>query len=338
MTARSEAGTDPAREPAANDAAAPALNAEALRMLDEVVAGLSASPRTLPAKYFYDERGSALFDRITELDEYYLTRTETAILTGHIEQIAGAIGPRALVVEPGSGSSVKTRILLDHLDDPVGYVPIDISGEHLRGAAEKLRERHPDVPILPLEADFTQPLTLPVPPIPPERRVVYFPGSTIGNFTMLEAARLLTRMRRLAGPGGAVLIGFDRLKDRDRLLAAYDDAEGVTADFNLNILRHINRQLDGDFDPAGFEHRAVFNEDASRIEMHLVSRRPQTVRLAGHTFRFAAGDAIVTEHSHKYAPDAFADLAASAGLEATGSWTDADELFAVQLLEPAAER
>jgi dimethylhistidine N-methyltransferase len=306
-------------------------------MEEDVVAGLSGSPRTLPSKYFYDEAGSALFDRITELDEYYLTRTETEIMRAHVTEIADVIGPRALVVEPGSGSSVKTRILLDHLQDPVGYVPIDISGEHLRATAAVLRRRHPSIPILPLEADFTRPLTLPTPPRSPERRVVYFPGSTIGNFTMLEATRLLARMRRLAGPGGAVLVGFDLLKNRALLLAAYDDAEGVTARFNLNLLAHLNRELGADFDLSGFEHRAQFNEEASRIEMHLVSVRPQTVHIGDHTFSFDAGEVIVTEHSHKYSPEAFAELAASAGLEATASWTDEDDLFCVQLLEGAAE-
>ena len=310
-----------------------ARRAERSAMLAEVVEGLSSSPRSLPSKYFYDERGSRLFDRITELDEYYLTRTEISILREHIGEISAAIGPRALVVEPGSGSSVKTRILLDHLEDPVGYVPIDISGEHLRAAAGKLRSRHPDVPILPLEADFTEPLTLPAPPRPPRRRVVYFPGSTIGNFTMLEAARLLGRMRRLAGAGGAILIGYDLLKERARLLAAYDDAEGVTAAFNRNLLEHLNRALGADFDPSGFEHRAPFDEEGSRIEMHLVSRRHQDVHLDGHTFRFAPGDTIVTEHSHKYSPEAFSALTASAGLSSVGAWTDAEQLFRVELLQ-----
>jgi dimethylhistidine N-methyltransferase len=302
-------------------------------MYEEVVAGLSSFPRTLPSKYFYDETGSRLFDQITRLDEYYLTRAETEIMEAHAADMARAIGPGALLVEFGSGSSVKTGILLDHLEGPAGYVPIDISGDYLHMVAARLRRRYPALPILPLEADFTRPLALQQPPIPPRRRVVYFPGSTIGNFSGLEAVRLLGRMRTLAGKGGAVLIGFDLLKSRERLHAAYNDPAGVTARFNLNLLEHVNRVLGADFDPGGFEHRAPFNEEASRIEMHLVSRRAQTVQVGPHRFHFEPGDMIVTEHSHKYAPDAFAALAATAGLRAVAEWTDAEGLFCVQLLE-----
>ena len=309
------------------------LSAAQRQMFVDVVAGLSSSPKTLSSKYFYDEAGSRLFDEITGLNEYYLTRTETAIMERHVAAMTAALGPDVLLVEFGSGSSVKTRILLDHMERPAGYVPIDISGEYLNTVAATLRRQHPEVPILPLVADFTAPLTLPTPPRPPARRVVYFPGSTIGNFPVLEAARLLRRMRSLAGPGGAVLIGFDLVKPLDRLHAAYNDAAGVTARFNLNLLARINGELGADFDLEAFRHHAPFNEEASRIEMHLVSRTHQAAHVGDHAFVFEAGESILTEFSHKYTPDAFGELALSAGLRATRSWTDADGLFCVQLLE-----
>jgi dimethylhistidine N-methyltransferase len=304
-------------------------------MLDEVVEGLSSQPKTLPSKYFYDEAGSKLFDEITELDEYYLTRTETGIMQRCASEIAEEIGPGALIVEPGSGSSVKTRILLDHVDAPAGYVPVDISGDYLVDAAEKLCREHPGLSVLPLVADFTEPMALPSPPTPPRRTVVYFPGSTIGNFPVLEATRLLKRLRSLVGPEGAVLIGFDLAKDVDVLEAAYDDARGVTARFNLNVLAHINSELDADFDLDAFEHRAPFNAAAARIEMYLVSRRAQRVHVDGHCFTFARGEPILTEYSHKYTLESFADLAGAAGLVARRTWTDPDHLFCVQMLEPS---
>ena len=302
------------------------------RMFDEVIAGLSASPRSLPSKYFYDEAGSRLFDEITRLDEYYLTRAETRIMEAHAGDMARAIGPGALLVEFGSGSSVKTQVLLDCLDGPAGYMPIDISGDYLEAVAGRLRKRHPGVPILPVVADFTEPLSLPRPPTKPVRRIVYFPGSTIGNFPVLAAVRLLGRMRGLAGRGGAVLIGFDLLKSRARLHAAYNDEAGVTARFNLNLLEHVNREIGADFDLDGWEHRAPFNEEASRIEMHLVSRRGQTVHVGDRAFEFAAGEVIVTEFSHKYTREAFAELAGTAGLRSVSEWADPEGLFCVQLL------
>ncbi|MDH5590593.1 MAG: L-histidine N(alpha)-methyltransferase [Gemmatimonadota bacterium] len=306
-----------------------------LEMLEDVIEGLSRTPKMIPPKYFYDEKGSRLFDEITRLDEYYLTRAETALMEEHAREIAGEIGPGALIIEPGSGSSAKTRILLDALIDPVGYVPVDISGAYLEQVAAGLRLEYPAVPILPLAADFTEPLdALPEPPRPPTRRIVYFPGSTIGNFTELEAERLLTRMRRMAGAGGGVLVGFDLLKSVEVLLPAYDDAAGVTARFNLNLLARLNAELGADFDLCAFRHQAPFNEAASRMEMHLVSVRSQEVRVGGRTFAFGEGERLVTEYSYKYAPEAFAALAASAGLAARRSWTDAGGLFCVQLLVP----
>lgn len=314
--------------------AAEELEASRAQMLADVVAGLSSDPRTLPSKYFYDEVGSRLFDEITELPEYYLTRTETAIMERHVGEMAAAVGSDALLVEFGSGSSVKTKILLDALDRPAGYVPIDISGDYLEQVAERLREEHPGLDVLPLVADFTQELTLPTPPRTPARRVVYFPGSTIGNFSLLEAARLLTRTRRLAGPGGGVLMGFDRIKPLPILHAAYNDAAGVTAEFNKNLLLRLNHELGANIDVDAFRHEAPFNAQASRIEMHLVSERDQTVRLGSHVFDFADGDRILTEHSHKYSMESFAELASEAGLVARQSWTDDDAMFCVQYLEP----
>lgn len=303
------------------------------RMLEEVAAGLSTAPKTLPSKYFYDDAGSRLFDRITELDEYYLTRAETAIMERHAPDMAREMGSGVRLVEFGSGSSAKTRILLQAMHRPAAYVPVDISAEYLEQVAQRLRRAHPGVPILPLPADFTGPLELPALPGRPARSVVYFPGSTIGNFQVLEASRLLTRMRRLAGPGGGVLMGFDLLKPLARLLPAYNDEAGVTAEFNLNLLRHLNRELDTDFDLEGFRHDAPFNPRASRIEMHLVSLKHQTVRVGDRTFTFRAGERLVTEYSHKYTPESFAELAESAGLAARRSWTDPEELFCVQWME-----
>ena len=305
-------------------------------MLEDVLAGLSKTRKTISSKYFYDENGSRIFDEITRLDEYYLTRAETTLMRAYAEEMAAEIGPEALLIELGSGSSIKTRILLDVLPDLVAYVPVDISREHLERTAAGLRSEYPRVPVFPVAADFTRPLeALPAPPRPPARRLVYFPGSTIGNFTILEAERLLARIRRLAGPGGAVLLGFDLLKPVDVLLPAYNDPGGVTARFNLNVLARLNAELGADFDLRAFRHEAPFNREASRIEMHLVSERRQDVHIGGRTFEFEPEERVVTEYSHKYSPEAIASLAASAGLVGGRRWTDPDGLFCVQILEPA---
>jgi dimethylhistidine N-methyltransferase len=303
-------------------------------MRDEVVKGLSASPKCLPSKYFYDEAGSELFDEITGLEEYYLTRTETSIMEQFAAEMASEIGERALLVELGSGSSAKTRVLLDHLEAPAGYVPIDISGDYLDRVADRLRWDHPGLHVMPLVADFTEPFEVPVAPTRPTRRIAYFPGSTIGNFPVLEAGRLLRRLRSMVGPGGGVLIGFDLVKPTEIVEAAYDDDAGVTARFNLNILAHVNIALGTDFDLDGFFHRAPFNTEAARIEMYLVSRRRQEVSLGAHVFGFESGEPILTEYSHKYTLDSFADLAGSAGLTPKRTWTDRDNLFCVQFLVP----
>ena len=299
---------------------------------DEVWAGLSHSQKTLPCKYFYDERGSALFESICEVPEYYPTRTELSIMEARAPAMASLLGARCLLVEYGSGSSRKTRLLLDCLRDAAGYVPIDISREALSESARALVAAYPALEVLPVCADYTETFELPRPRALPERRGVYFPGSTIGNFTPPQAQRFLARMARVAGPSGALLIGIDLAKDRATLERAYDDAAGVTAAFNQNLLVRINRELDGSFDVTRFRHHAYYNETAGRIEMHLVSSVAQTVRVAGRPFWFAAGETIHTENSYKYDVAHFAALAAGVGLAVREVWTDARQRFSVQYL------
>ena len=303
-------------------------------MCEEVLAGLHESQKTLPCKYFYDERGSALFEAICELPEYYLTRTELGIMETHVSAMGAALGPGLLLVEPGSGSGVKTRLLLEHLPRPVAYVPVDISREALMPSAERLQRLFPALEVLPVCADFSQAFSVPLPRRRVTRHAVYFPGSTIGNFTPAETVGLLRHMRHLAGLDGALLIGVDLLKDKAVLERAYDDAAGVTAQFNLNILARINRELDADFDLQGFEHRAVFNQAESCIEMHLVSARAQEVRVAGDRFRFKSGEHILSERSYKHSPEGFAVLAAQAGLRIDQQWTDDRRYFSVICLVP----
>jgi dimethylhistidine N-methyltransferase len=303
------------------------------RFCIDVLAGLSRARKTLPCKYLYDERGSALFERICELDEYYPTRTELAILAAYADEMAERLGARCLLVEYGSGSGRKTRLLLDHLCEPAGYVPIDISSEALAASARALAADYPGLEVLPVCADYTEPLELPRPARPAARRGVFFPGSTIGNFTPLEAQRFLGRMARVAGVGGGMLIGVDLRKDRSVLEPAYDDALGVTAAFNKNLLARINRELGADFELDRFRHLARWNAAAGRVEMHLVSEVEQRVRVADAEFRFAAGETIHTENSYKYALDEFAALAAQAGLAVRRVWTDRDAMFSVQYLD-----
>lgn len=301
--------------------------------LADVLAGLAATPKTLPCKYLYDARGSELFDRICELEEYYPTRTELAILRAHAAAIARRLGPRALLVEYGTGSARKTRILLDALEDPVAYVPVDISGEHLARSAAALDRRHPELEVLPVAADFTAAFTLPQPRREPGRRVAFFPGSTIGNFAGADARAMLSSIARTCGPGGGLLIGADLDKDPAVLERAYDDAAGVTAAFNRNLLARIDRELDADFDLDRFRHEARYDRERLRIEMRLVSTVDHTVRIDGHAIRFAAGEPIITEHSHKYTLGGFAALARSAGWEVVEVWTDEREWFSVQYLQ-----
>jgi dimethylhistidine N-methyltransferase len=301
----------------------------------DVLRGLGAPAKELPCKYFYDEAGSELFERITELEEYYPTRTELSIMRRHAAEMAGLLGPRCLLVEYGSGSSTKTRLLLDRLRDPAGYVPIDVSGEHLRRAARAIAADYPAVEVLPLCGDFTRPLGLPVPRQPAARRVVYFPGSTIGNFTPDETVALLRLTAGLCGRGGGLLLGADLRKDRGVLEAAYNDRRGVTAAFNLNLLVRINRELAADFAVEQFAHRAVYNARAGRIEMYLVSRREQRVHVGGAEFRFAAGESICTEYSYKYRLRDLHDLAGAAGFQVERFWTDEREYFSVHYLAVA---
>lgn len=301
-------------------------------MRSEILGGLAASPKTLPAKYFYDERGSKLFDAICELPEYYLTRTELAIMQASAADMANVLGPRALLVEPGSGSSAKTRLLLDKLHWPCAYVPVDISREHLVIAADRLNRQYPALEVLPVHADFSQRFALPVPRLPAACTVIYFPGSTIGNFEPDAAVALLKQLQQLAGRKGALLIGVDLNKDRTVLEAAYNDAAGVTEAFNLNLLERINRELHADFNAQRFQHHAPYNQAEGRIEMHLVSRNNQIVHIGENIVRFRAGEAIVTEYSYKHTLPGFAALAAQAGWKVRKVWTDDKRWFSVQYL------
>jgi dimethylhistidine N-methyltransferase len=302
---------------------------------DDVIDGLQRSQKTLPSKYFYDAEGSRLFDCICELDAYYPTRTELAIMERHIDDIGRRIGPRAMLIEPGSGSSLKTRILLDHLPEVAAYVPVEICREHLEQAAADLAAIYPDVQILPLCADFTEDFELPASDCQPSRKVVFFPGSTIGNFMPDQARRLLRQMADLAGRGGGLLIGVDLKKDRRILERAYNDQAGVTAAFNRNLLVRINRELDADFDLDTFSHRAFYNAQRGRVEMHLVSDAEQSVMVDGVQIDFDEGESIRTECSHKYSVQEFRDLAASAGYREVDLWIDPDRLFSVQFFEVA---
>lgn len=299
---------------------------------DEILAGLHAQQKMLPSKYFYDTRGSELFDAICGLPEYYPTRTELGIMETHLPEMAAALGPRLLLVEPGSGSSLKTKLLLEALRKPVAYVPVDISRTHLVNAADQLNQRYPDLEVLPVCADFSQPFELPQPSRAIERVAIYFPGSTIGNFEPTAAVRLLKQLRQLAGADSALLIGVDLRKDLLILEAAYNDRAGVTADFNLNILRRINQEMNGDFDLARFRHEAPFNSAESRIEMHLVSATAQIVHVGDETFSFREGEHIVTEYSYKHTLEGFAKLAEKAGYRVEQVWTDDRRWFSVQYL------
>jgi dimethylhistidine N-methyltransferase len=298
----------------------------------DVLRGLSAVPKEIPCKYFYDEAGSKLFERICELEEYYLTRTELAIMERHAAEMAALIGPACLLIEYGSGSSVKSRLLLDRLDAPAAYVPIDISRPQLQKSAAALARDYPRLEILPVCADFTRPLDLPASTRKPPRRVVYFPGSTIGNFTPDEAVKLLRRTARLGGAGSGLLLGVDRKKDPQVLHAAYNDGQGITAAFNVNLLTHINRELGADFQTEQFWHYAYYNPTEGRIEMHLVSRRGQAVRVAGEEFALAEGETIHTEYSYKYSPADLRHLAAAGGYEVRHTWTDDRDYFSVLYL------
>lgn len=294
-----------------------------------ILRGLTAPQKHISPKYFYDQRGSELFDEICALPEYYPTRTELALMDRHLPEVAELVGPCAAVIEFGAGSNVKVRELLDHLERPAAYVPVEISGDYLVEQCKDLARDYPNVHVQPVLADFTQPFELPRHPVEPARNLVFFPGSTIGNFTRPEALRLLEVMRLEAKPGGALLIGVDLRKNRRTVEAAYNDSAGVTAEFNLNVLHRLNRELDANFDLDTFEHRAVYDESEGRIEMRLVSRRDQTVTVSDIPIDFAAGEHIVTEYSHKYSLEEFRGVARRAGFTPERSWMDEQRLFSV---------
>ncbi|MAL03498.1 MAG: L-histidine N(alpha)-methyltransferase [Arenimonas sp.] len=304
-------------------------------LLGDVLAGLSASPKRLPSKYFYDRRGSELFEEITRQPEYYLTRTELALIEDCAPRVAAAVGPRAHVVEYGSGSGRKTRLLLDALEDPVAYTPVEISRSALVGSVQRLDEEFGPVQMLPVLGDFTQRIPLPEPGREARRVLVFFPGSTLGNLTDAESVRLLKAMRETMGDNGAALIGIDLQKSPALIEAAYNDAAGVTAAFTLNLLVRLNRELGADFDLDGFRHRAVYVPEAGRIETFIDSQRAQTVTVQGRAFAFAAGEAMQVEYSHKYTDEGFAALAARAGLQVVQGWNDPRDWFGLRLLQPA---
>jgi dimethylhistidine N-methyltransferase len=295
-----------------------------------VIDGLQQSQKQISSKFLYDERGSKLFDRICELDEYYPTRTEIGIMQDHVDAMGEAIGSQARLVELGSGSSLKTRVLLDHLDDLVVYVPIDISRAHLVQAAETIAADYPETPVQPLCADYTSAFDLPQPPQPAARTVVYYPGSTVGNFRPEQARAFLGRIAEGLDGDDGLLIGVDLKKDVDVLEAAYNDAEGVTAAFNKNLLRRMNRELDATFDLDRFEHWSFWNEEEGCMESHLRSTTDQTVTVAGEPFSFEEGETIHTEYSYKYTLDEFADLVGEAGFSVEQVWTDERDYFSVQ--------
>lgn len=296
---------------------------------DAVLFGLGHQPKTLPCKFFYDTRGSELFEEICKVPEYYLTRTEIAILEGYAGEIASRIGRHCRLIELGSGASIKVRILLQALETPAAYVPVDISRELLRQAAAQVAGDFPDVPVVAVCADYTRSFPLPPLPGPPGKRVGFFPGSTIGNFEPDGVVRFLRHCGEFLGPQGEMLIGADMKKDPDILNAAYNDRAGTNAAFNLNLLDRINRELDGDIDVERFEHVAFYNPDRGRMELYVKSLADQTGTIAGRSFAFAKDELIHTENSYKYAIDEFRALAARAGFLAVHTWTDQNNLFSV---------
>ncbi len=299
----------------------------------DVLDGLSRPQKQLPCKYLYDARGSELFEQICELDEYYPTRTELTIMEEHVGRMARCIGPRVRLVEMGAGSGRKTEVLLAALEQPAAYLPVDISASALEQCASRLRAAFEELEVLPVCDDYTARIDLPRPETSFEATAAYFPGSTLGNFSRERARAFLGRLASLVGDGGGVLIGIDLVKDSDVLEFAYNDASGVTAAFNLNLLERINRELGAEIDVDNFRHHAVWNEARGRIEMHLVSQCDQTLAVGGELFHMSRDEFIVTEHSHKFTPDEFEELAAAAGLQPKQMWTDERGWFSVWYLE-----
>ena len=305
------------REPATSD------------FLSDVIAGLSSDPRTLPCKYFYDARGAALFQKICELPEYYITRTEIDILDRHRREIAAHLGTNIELIGLGTGAGTKTRILIEALEKPAVYIPVDISKKQLRESTALFQQIFPDLEILPVCADYLQSVVLPSPRRKAARKIVYFPGSTIGNFEPREATDFLRRIANLCGGEGGLLIGVDLQKDRHVIEAAYNDSAGVTAEFNLNLLTRANHELGADFDLAAWHHHAIYNSREGRIEMYLISETRQRVHIEGHQFDFRAGEKILTEYSYKHTPEGFAALARNAGFEFQKMWSDEARLFGI---------
>ena len=300
--------------------------------LAEVLIGLRKPQKELPSKYFYDERGSYLFERICELEEYYIPRIEASIMQAHIKEMAELIGPHVLLIEYGSGNCEKVRFLLDHLHNPVAYVPIDISRRQLLHMTSKLVSEYPKLEVHPVCADYLSSFDLPASKRRTERIVVYFPGSTIGNFDPIPAKHFLEHVASVCGMAGALLIGVDLKKDPAVLHSAYNDKEGITAAFNLNLLQRINQELDYDFQPEWFQHYAFYNPWVSRVEMHLVSQRDQVVNPNGEIISFTRGESIWTESSYKYNLDEFKQMAAAAGFKVERVWMDERQWFSVQYL------
>jgi dimethylhistidine N-methyltransferase len=299
--------------------------------LSESLAGLGAEQKTLSCKYFYDEQGSDLFQKICDLPEYYVTRTETKLLRDISDEIADVIGSGCEMIEYGTGSSEKMRIVLDALKEPAAFIAVDISREHLLQVTESLAADRPDLTVHAVCADFTQPFDLPA-RTGGGNHVAFFPGSSLGNFTHEGAVNFMAGIAETVGPDGGLLIGIDLKKDVAILEAAYDDAQGVTAAFNMNLLVRLNAEFGANFDLDGFRHKALYNEDIGRIEMHLISLKEQSVTLDGKTFHFAEGENIHTENSYKYGVEEFQALAGRAGFTPVKVWTDADDLFSIHYL------
>ena len=305
-----------------NEKTSSAVAAAKENFREEVLRGLAKSPRQLPCKYFYDERGARLFQQICDLPEYYITRTEIEILRLHGTDMAKALGSQIELIGLGTGAGTKTRILLEELHDPLVYVPIDISKEQLENSCARFQEMFPRLQILPVCADYLEPLELPLPRHVSSRSVVYFPGSTIGNYEPEAASEFLARLVELAGGGGGLLIGVDLQKDRHVLERAYNDSVGVTAEFNKNLLARINRELAADFDLKQWRHHAIYNSNEGRIEIYLISDNEQVVHIGGRKFQFRAGEEVLTEYSYKHTIPGFIDLARQAGFEFAQVWTD----------------
>jgi dimethylhistidine N-methyltransferase len=297
----------------------------------DVIAGLARDPKSIPPKYFYDGEGSRLFQEITRLPEYYLTRTETDILNAHARELNAIVPQGAALVEFGSGACIKVQILLDNVPAIAAYLPVDISEDFLKGEAERLSAAYPRLSVHPVVADFTKPFELPA-EFAQTPKTGFFPGSTIGNFEPHDAVAFMRHAAKTIGHGGVLVMGVDLVKDPAVLNAAYNDAAGLTDRFNLNLLRRINRELEGNFDLQAFEHHAVYNRERRRVEMHLASKKRQKVSVAGRMFVFRAGESIHTENSYKYTPGSFAALARGCGWSPEIAWTDPAELFSVNVL------